>query len=56
MPGWDAAAEEVKGHFAWAEADSSTAAAHFRTAANGFRESGQPLDAARCAALASRPA
>ena len=56
LPGWDAAAEEVKGHLARAEADSSTAAAHFRTAANGFRESGQPLDAARCAALASRPA
>ena len=53
LPGWDAAVEEVKGHLARANADSGTAAAHFRAAAHGFRESGQPLDAARCAALAS---
>ena len=56
LPGWDAAVEEVNGHLARAEADSGTAATHFRAAASGFRKSGQPLDAARCAALASRPA
>ena len=56
LPGWDAAVEEVNGHLARAEADSGSAATHFRAAASGFRKSGQPLDAARCAALASRPA
>ena len=53
LPGWDAAVEEVQGHLARANADNGTAAAHFRAAARGFREAGQPLDAARCAALAS---
>jgi DNA-binding SARP family transcriptional activator/tetratricopeptide (TPR) repeat protein len=53
LPGWDAAVEEVNGHLALAKADSGTAATHFRAAASGFRKSGQPLDAARCAALAS---
>jgi tetratricopeptide (TPR) repeat protein len=56
LPGWDAAVEEVKGHLARADADNGTAAAHFRAAARGFRGAGQPLDAARCGALASRPA
>jgi DNA-binding SARP family transcriptional activator len=56
LPGWDAAVEEVNGHLALAEADSAAAAAHFRAAASGFRKSGQPLDAARCAALTARPA
>ena len=56
LPGWDAAVEEVKGHLARARGESGAAAAHFRTAASGFRDSGQPLDAARCAALATRPA
>jgi DNA-binding SARP family transcriptional activator/tetratricopeptide (TPR) repeat protein len=56
LPGWDAAVEEVKGHLARANAASGTATAHFRAAARGFRKSGQPLDAARCAELASRPA
>jgi DNA-binding SARP family transcriptional activator/tetratricopeptide (TPR) repeat protein len=53
LPGWDAAVEEVKGHLARADG-SRTAAAHFRAATAGFQQSGQPLDAARCAALASR--
>ncbi len=56
LPGWDAAVEEVQGHLAMAAADSRTAATHFRAATSGFRQCGQPLDAARCAALAFRPA
>ena len=54
LPGWDAAVEEVKAHRARAEGNRIAAATHFRAAARRFRRSGQPLDAARCAALASR--
>jgi len=50
LPGWDAAMEEVRGHQARATGDA--AAAHFAAAAAAFRSAGQPLDGARCAALA----
>ncbi len=56
LPGWDAAVEEVKGHLARATVGDRTASIHFRAAAGGFQQSGQPLDAARCVALASGPA
>jgi tetratricopeptide (TPR) repeat protein len=50
LPGWDAAVEEVRGHRA--RATGGAAAVHFAAAAAGFRSAGQPLDGARCAALA----
>ncbi|SDY77942.1 DNA-binding transcriptional activator of the SARP family [Modestobacter sp. DSM 44400] len=50
LPAWNAAIEEVKGHLALATGDVGGADAHFRTAADGFRECGQPLDEARCLA------
>ena len=53
LPGWDAAIEEVRGHLALADGDARPAAARFRAAADGFRRAGQPLDEARCAALAA---
>jgi DNA-binding SARP family transcriptional activator len=53
LPGWDAAVQEVRGYVARAEGEGATAAAHFRAAAAGFRQSGQPLDEARCTALAA---
>ncbi|WP_205346811.1 ATP-binding protein [Pseudonocardia broussonetiae] len=53
LPGWDAALDEVRGHRARAAGEPS--AAHFAAAAAGFGAAGQPLDAARCAALASAP-
>ncbi|MBW0114452.1 AAA family ATPase [Pseudonocardia sp. KRD-169] len=52
LPGWDAALEEVRGHLAAAEGGGAEATARFRAAAEGFRDAGQPLDQARCAALA----
>ena len=52
LPAWDAAYEEFKGHRARAERDSASAGSHFDAAAAGFARSGQPLDDARCAALA----
>lgn len=51
LPGWDAAMDEVNGHLALAARDAAAASAHFRAAADGFRDAGQPLDQARCAAL-----
>jgi len=56
LPAWDAAIEEVKGHLALGTGDVGGAHAHFRTAAGGFGESGQPLDEARCLALLDRSA
>jgi DNA-binding SARP family transcriptional activator/tetratricopeptide (TPR) repeat protein len=54
LPAWDAALEEVRGHRAQASGDGVAAFDHFRTAADGFRASEQPLDEARCGALAAR--
>jgi hypothetical protein len=51
LPAWDAALAEVKGHRARATGDP--AAVHFMAAADRYGECGQPLDQARCAALAS---
>ena len=51
LPGWDAALEEVRGHRA--RAAGEPAAARFAAAAAAFTAAGQPLDAARCAALAT---
>ncbi|MEO8655921.1 MAG: hypothetical protein ABI409_17480 [Ramlibacter sp.] len=58
LPAWYAALEEVRAHMARARGDSEpVAAARFSAAANRFRAAGQPLDAARCEALAAgRPA
>ena len=49
LPAWDAALEEIRGHLA---EDPDEARRHFRAAAAGFAAAGQPLDEARCAALA----
>jgi DNA-binding SARP family transcriptional activator len=54
LPAWDAALAEVRGHRLRAAGDGG-ATALFRAAARGFRDVGQPLDAARCAALARVP-
>ncbi len=51
LPAWDAALEELRGHRARGDA----ALTHFRRAADGFAAAGQPLDQARCAALAATP-
>lgn len=56
LPGWDAALEEVRGHLAQSNGRGGHATAHFHAAAEGFRMAGQPLDAARCAAIAGSPA
>ncbi len=53
LPGWDAALEEVRGHRA--QAAGEPAVPHFAAAAAGFRAAGQPLDEARCSALATGP-
>ncbi|HYI37151.1 MAG TPA: AAA family ATPase [Thermoleophilaceae bacterium] len=54
LPAWDAALEEVRGHHACAHGDMDAAPRLFAAAATGFTASEQPLDAARCAALAER--
>ena len=53
LPAWDAALDEIKGHRAQAGGEAVAACDHFRTAAAGFGASGQPLDEARCSALAA---
>ena len=53
LPAWFAALDEVKGHRAQASGEAGAARDHFRTAAAGFKTSGQPLDADRCSALAA---
>jgi len=54
LPAWYAALDEVRAHIARARGeDGAAAAARFTEAANKFREAGQPLDAARCEALAA---
>jgi DNA-binding SARP family transcriptional activator len=53
LPAWYAALDEVKGHRAQASGDAAAARERFRTAAAGFGAAGQPLDEARCTALAA---
>jgi DNA-binding SARP family transcriptional activator/tetratricopeptide (TPR) repeat protein len=53
LPAWYAALDEVRGHRAQASGDTVAAYDHFRKAAAGFAASGQPLDEARCTALAT---
>ena len=54
LPAWYAALDEVKGHRAQAGGDTDAARDYFQTAATGFGASGQPLDEARCTALAAK--
>ena len=56
QPAWYAAVDEVKGHLARGAGDAQAAIDHFRTAAAGFRGSGQPLDENRCRSLAAHAA
>lgn len=56
LPAWYAALEEARGHVAQAEGDRAAAYRRFAAAANGFAGAGQPLDRARCAALATATA
>ncbi len=51
-PAWHAAVEEARGWLERASGRPGNARARFRTAADGFRTWGQPLDAQRCAELA----
>jgi hypothetical protein len=54
LPAWYAAREEVRGHLMRARGEPETmAAGAFAAAATRFRQAGQPLDAARCDALAA---
>lgn len=54
LPAWHAALDEVRAHIAWLRGDGDgLAAQHFAAAARRFRAAGQPLDAARCEALAT---
>jgi DNA-binding SARP family transcriptional activator/tetratricopeptide (TPR) repeat protein len=54
LPAWYAAQEEVRGHLARGRGeDGAVAASAFAAAASRFRQAGQPLDAARCDALAA---
>ncbi len=53
LPAWNAALDEVNGHQAHSVGDPVAAASHFRAAAECFADAGQPLDQARCAALAA---
>jgi len=52
LPAWNAALDEVRAHIAWARGDGD-APDRFAAAARAFRAAGQPLDAARCEALAA---
>ena len=52
-PAWHAAVEEARGWVTHATGRPEAAREHFRKAGNGFRTWGQPLDAQRCAELAS---
>jgi DNA-binding SARP family transcriptional activator len=56
LPAWYAALEEVRAHRAQAGGDVVAAVRHFNSAAAGYTKAGQPLDGARCAALARNPA
>jgi len=52
-PAWGAAVHEARGWVAHATQDPETARRHFAAAAETFARWGQPLDAARCGALAA---
>jgi tetratricopeptide (TPR) repeat protein len=52
LPAWDAALAEIRGYRAQLIGDPAASREEFRVAAEGFAASGQPLDEARCAALA----
>ena len=52
LPAWDAALEEVRGHLALAEGTAAAPRPASARRPTGFRDAGQPLDEARCAALA----
>lgn len=53
LPAWYAAHEEVRGHLARARGEpEAVAVGAFAAAASRFRQAGQPIDAARCDALA----
>ena len=52
LPAWDAAVDEVNGHIALASGDAARATERFQAAARAFHAAAQPLDEARCAALA----
>jgi hypothetical protein len=53
LPAWYAALSEVQAHIATARGDGRGAASHFTSAAQRFREAGQPFDADRCARQAT---
>ena len=54
LPAWYAAHDEVRAHLALARGEGAqAAAAHFAAAATRFAAAGHPVDAARCAGLAS---
>jgi tetratricopeptide (TPR) repeat protein len=53
LPAWYAALDEVKGHRALVSGDTIAACDHFGAGAAGFGAAGQPLDEARCRALAA---
>jgi hypothetical protein len=50
---WQAAVDEARAHVALAAGDAAAAAQHLAAAARTFGEAGQPLDVARCQALAA---
>ncbi len=53
LPAWDAALEEVRGHYALARGDEAGARKRFLRAAAGFAAAEHPLDQARCSARAA---
>lgn len=53
LPAWDAALLELRGHLALARGEAASATGYFAEAAARFGSVGQPLDEARCAALAA---
>jgi hypothetical protein len=53
LPAWYASLHEARAHVALAAGERETARSQFGAAAKGFEACEQPLDQARCAALAS---
>ena len=56
LPAWYAAHDEVRGHIAIARSLGGDSVNWFASAATQFRQSGQPVDAARCERLAKAAA